>query len=82
MNIISSDKNYCCLVNTEVLVYLTLKEKLVLPTGVVNVSSGSSVGKIISAIAIHSLIMRATFNAIVVPGRVRLSGTITFYLQK
>lgn len=83
MNVTSPDKNYCCLVNTEVLVYLTtLKEKLVLPIGVINVSSVSSVGKIISAVAVHSLIVRATAIAIVVLGRVKLSGTITFYLQK
>lgn len=83
MNVISSNRNYCCLVDTEVLVCITtLKENLVLPTGVINVSSGSSVRKIISVIAVHSLIMRATANAIVVLGRMKLSGTITFYLQK
>lgn len=69
--------------NCEVLVYLTtLKENVVLPIRVINVNSGNSVGKIISAIAVHSLITRATANAIVVLGRVKLSGTITFYLQK
>lgn len=69
--------------NIEVLVYITtLKENLVLPIEVINVSSGSLVGKIISVVAVHSLIMRATANATVVLGRVKLSGTITFYLQK
>ena len=67
---ICPDKNYCCLVNTEVLVYLTtLKGKLVLPVGVINVSSGCTVGKIFSAIAVHSLIMRATDNETVVLNR-------------
>lgn len=43
----------------EVKVYLTaLKQKLVLLIGVINVSTGTSVEKMISAIAVHPLLMR------------------------
>lgn len=43
----------------EVKVYLTtLKEKLVLLIGVINVSTGTSVEKMVSAIAVHPHLMR------------------------
>lgn len=45
----------------EVKVYLTtLKQKLVLLIGVINVSTGTSVEKMISSIAVHPHLMRGT----------------------